>query len=186
MDGTITRSVHDFSIIRSRLGLAPKAPILESIEEMSSADREQALHVVANWEQELVQQAAAQPGVIRLLTHLQNQGCRLGVLTRNLRSLALDTLHAIDAADFFDPMDVLGRDSAEPKPSPEGIYVLLNRWNAKPEEAVMVGDYLFDVQSGRAAGTATVLLDPKQRGIGAEFSDLIITEIDQLFEIVSA
>jgi len=185
MDGTITRSVHDFSVIRKRLGLAPKAPILESVDEMSPSDREKALQIVANWEQELVQQAEAQPGVLRLLTHLQNKGCHLGVLTRNLRSLALDTLNTIDAADFFDPMDVLGRDSAEPKPSPQGIQVLLSRWNAKPEETVMVGDYLFDVQSGRAAGTATVLLDPKQRGIGSQFADLVITEIDELFEIVS-
>ena len=185
MDGTITRSVHDFTVIRERLGLAPKAPILESLEEMSEPDKKHALQVVAQWELGLVQQAVAQPGVIRLLTYLQERGDRLGVLTRNLRSLALETLDAVDAAGFFDSRDVLGRDSAKPKPSPEGIQTLLARWNAKPEQAVMVGDYLFDVQSGRAAGTATVLLDPKQRGIGADFADLVVTEIDQLFQIVS-
>jgi HAD superfamily hydrolase (TIGR01509 family) len=185
MDGTLTHAVHDFSAIRKKLGLAEGAPILESISALDGAARSEALATVARWEHGLVRRAAAQPGVTMLLGRLQQRGDRLGILTRNLCTLAHDTLDATGLADFFSPEDVLGRDSAEPKPSPEGIKILLSRWGASPEEAVMVGDYVFDVQSGRAAGTATVLIDPARRPEWAQSADIIIGEFAELLGHVS-
>ena len=82
-------------------------------------------------------------------------------LTRNLRSIAFETLDAIGLRDFFEDDEVLGRDEAPPKPDPGGVESLLRRWGAQPREAVMVGDYVFDLQAGRAAGATTIYIDPE-------------------------
>ncbi|MEK0268020.1 hypothetical protein QT383_19635 [Stenotrophomonas rhizophila] len=56
-----------------------------------------------------------------LVRTLQGTGCRLGILTRNVRSLAQVTLQAIGLGDVFAEDDIIGRDEAEPKPSPAGL-----------------------------------------------------------------
>jgi HAD superfamily hydrolase (TIGR01549 family) len=186
MDGTLTRSVHDFQTIRSTLGLADGAPILESIEVMGDTERTAALEEVAAWERGLVARAAAQPRARELLARLQSRGARLGILTRNLRSLAHLTLAEAGLSEYFARTDVLGRDSAAPKPSPEGILLLLEQWAGTADQAVMVGDYVFDAQAGRAAGVATVLLDPARRPEWEGFADLVLDELGDLLDHVIA
>jgi phosphoglycolate phosphatase-like HAD superfamily hydrolase len=44
----------------------------------------------------------------------------------------------------------------------------------------MVGDYLFDLQAGRAAGTATIYLDPTGRFPYAEHADLRARSLKEL------
>ena len=90
---------------------------------------------------------------------LQGAGCRLGILTRNVRSLAQVTLQAIGLGDVFAEDDIIGRDEAEPKPSPAGLQYFVHRWQVDPAQVVMVGDYRFDLECGRAAGTRTLLVN---------------------------
>ena len=40
------------------------------------------------------------------------------------------------------------------------IHQLLDRWQLTPDEAVMVGDFRFDLEAGRAAGSRTCLVLP--------------------------
>jgi len=54
---------------------------------------------------------------------------------------------------------VLGRDDAPPKPDPGGLLKLAAAWDVSPSAMVMVGDYRFDLDCGRAAGTRTVLVN---------------------------
>ncbi|KAF1011750.1 MAG: Phosphoglycolate phosphatase [Pseudomonas fluorescens] len=94
-----------------------------------------------------------------MVRELAGRGCRLGILTRNARELAHVTLQAIGLADCFAVEDVLGREDAAPKPDPDGLLKLAGAWDVSPAEMVMVGDYRFDLDCGRAAGTRTVLVN---------------------------
>ena len=96
---------------------------------------------------------------MELVRELAGRGYRLGILTRNARELAHITLEAIGLADCFAASDVLGRDDAKPKPDPDGLLKLAAAWDVAPGEMVMVGDYRFDLDCGRAAGTRTVLVN---------------------------
>ncbi len=98
-------------------------------------------------------------GRVELVRELAGRGYRLGILTRNARELAHVTLEAIGLADCFAVEDVLGRDEAPPKPHPGGLLKLAEAWNVVPEAMVMVGDYRFDLDCGRAAGARTVLVN---------------------------
>ncbi len=178
LDGTLTVPVHDFDAIRRELGLPPGQPILEQLEELDPATADRLHGRLEAIELELARNARAWPGVAELLSTLRERGARLGILTRNLGSLAEITLNEAGLATFFAVEDVLGRSDAAPKPSPEGILRLLDRWGAPPEEAVMVGDYLFDLQAGRAAGAATVLLDVGGDRPWAHLADRVVERLD--------
>ncbi len=41
------------------------------------------------------------------------------------------------------------------------MLTLAARWSVEPEKMVMIGDYMHDLNCGRAAGTKTVLVNLK-------------------------
>ncbi|TFH27533.1 MAG: HAD family hydrolase, partial [Promethearchaeota archaeon] len=47
------------------------------------------------------------------------------------------------------------------KPDPEMIHLALHKLDTSPGESVMIGDSLYDIQAGQAAGTKTIALCTK-------------------------
>ncbi len=182
LDGTLTVAVHDFDAIRAELGLRPGQPILEQLAALPT-DVAAPLHrQLGDIERDLADGARAQPGAAALLEALAGRGAKRGILTRNRQDLAWRTLRAAGLDRWFEEGDVLGRDDAPPKPSPAGIVALLERWAVPGSDAVMVGDYLFDLQAGRAAGTATVHFDVEGRFPWAEHCDRQVSRLHALLE----
>lgn len=160
MDGTLTVASHDFDKIRQQLGIAEGLPILEAIEKMPP-DRASSMHrELHRLEMEIAEHSQPQPGAAEFLSSLQENGCKLGILTRNAEDIAHTTLNAAGLAEFFEPDKIIGRERCEPKPDPAGIHLHLTQWNTTVSTAVMVGDYLFDLQTGRNAGVTTVHFEP--------------------------
>ncbi|WP_286238186.1 HAD family hydrolase [Neptuniibacter halophilus] len=183
LDGTLTEPVHDFAHIRQALGMAPEADILATIAAQPEPIRRTTMKRLDELERHYAAQARPAMGLLPCLQRLQAQGCRLGILTRNSRELALLSLDAIGAAQFFDPKDVLGRDEVDPKPAPDGIKYLLNQWDIGFRKAVMVGDFHFDLLSGRAAGVTTVHVDPADRH-WPEVTDYRLQRLDELLRLL--
>ena len=186
MDGTLTRAVHDFDAIRVQLGLPAGRPILEALDALSEAEAAPKRAHLDALELDLARLAQPNPGARELLVGLRDRGLRLGVLTRNSRRNALVTLEAAGLLDCFLPEFVLGRDEAAPKPDPAGILHLLEAWAAPPETAMMVGDYRFDLEAGRAAGTATVHLDEAGAFAFGPLADLRVQTLTELCALVIA
>ncbi len=183
LDGTLTLPVHDFAVIRAMLGMAETDPdILGFLASLPTAEAAAKHSRLIEIEYELAARTAAAPGAERLLEQLLRRGSRIGILTRNTREIALHTLGMIGLKDFFAPEAVLGRDEAAPKPHPEGIEILLDAWGSRPDEAVMVGDYLFDLQVGRAAGTATIHVDRTGAFRWPELADVAVANLEELAE----
>ncbi|HIJ95374.1 MAG TPA: HAD family hydrolase [Desulfuromonadales bacterium] len=186
LDGTLTIPVHDFPAIRCALGMSESdADILQFLASLP-ADEATARHArLIEIEYELAAKTAAAPGSGRLLEHLFQQGAQVGILTRNTREIALHTLEQIGLKGYFSEDHILGRAEAEPKPHPEGIEKLLAVWDSVPDETVMVGDYLFDLQVGRAAGTATIHVDSSGTFRWPDLADLSVVSLDELFEVMA-
>ena len=180
MDGTLTVAVHDFDAIRAELGLRPKLPILEQIAEAPETRARALLAQLDEIELALARRARAADGAHALLERLCARGARLGIVTRNSFANAVETLRACELERFFAPECVLGREAAAPKPDPEGIRQLLAHWGAEPHQAVMVGDYRYDLLAGRAAGTATVYVDIRGGFEFAEHADVSVDSLDAL------
>jgi HAD superfamily hydrolase (TIGR01509 family) len=180
MDGTLTVAVHDFDAIREELGLPEGRPILEELEALPAAESAPLYRQLDEIELELARSARAEAGARELLEALRESGRPLGILTRNSLPNALETLRACDLERFFDPACVLGRDEAAPKPDPDGIRRLLRKWSARPEEGLMIGDFLFDLMAGRAAGLGTVYFDRTGAFPFAAHADVQVRGLDEL------
>ncbi len=183
LDGTLTLPVHDFAAIRSALGMAETDPdILRFLASLPAAEAAARHARLIEIEYELAAKTAAAPGAGRLLDQLLRRDARVGILTRNTREIALHTLGQIGLQGYFTADVILGRDEAAPKPHPEGIEKLLDAWGGAPDDAVMVGDYLFDLQVGRAAGTATIHVDRSGAFRWPDLADLAVVSLDEVAE----
>jgi HAD superfamily hydrolase (TIGR01509 family) len=180
MDGTLTLAMHDFAAIRAELGLPPGQPILEALAALPERESAPLWTRLDALELELARRARPAPGAAALLALLRARGARLGILTRNSNESALVTLEAAGLGAYFAADDVVARDHAPPKPRPDGIHRLLARWNAPPGEAVIVGDYRFDLEAGRAAGIATVYVDLDGSRAFAAHADLCVSELGEI------
>lgn len=68
------------------------------------------------------------------------------VLDRNLRTLGIN--------HFF--KETIGSDKVSHyKPHPEGIDFIINNYNFSPQQTLMIGDAIFDIQMGHAANVYT-------------------------------
>ncbi|MDD6181480.1 MAG: HAD family hydrolase [Desulfovibrionaceae bacterium] len=78
------------------------------------------------------------------------EGLRLGVNTNRVGGGMGRILRRFDLEALFDP--VVTADQAAPKPSPEGLELILHRWACAPEEMLFVGDSPHDMAAAAAAG----------------------------------
>lgn len=184
LDGTLTVPVHDFEIIRNLIN-APRTEsdllsFLHSLPEAQRQDAQQRLHGI---EVELA--AISQPslGAREFIQFLHQRGAKLGILTRNTRKNAWLSLEVMQMEHFF-PYDwIIGREETLPKPAPEGIYHLSNLWNTTPQQTVMVGDYVFDLETGRAAGAATIHVDSSASFDWQHLMDIGVSSLAELHEM---
>ncbi len=54
---------------------------------------------------------------------------------------------------------ITASDTTKHKPDPEPIQMALDALHAKPEESIMIGDSIFDVECAKNASVKSVLVD---------------------------
>jgi len=182
LDGTITQPYFDFDAMREEIGLAKDSgPILESMEKMTTEQRNRAEQILRSHEEKAVMKSTLNPGAKRTLSALRSAGIRIGVLTRNRRSnaFAIAKKHRLK----FDA--VVGREDGPIKPDAFGVLRLCEQFGIKPKNTLVVGDYLFDLQCAKAAGAVAVLLTNHERADEfAEHADFCIENISGILQII--
>ncbi len=183
MDGTLTVPAHDFAAFKREHQLPEDQDLLGAALALGEPRRSAVLQAIRDWEDHLAMTAQAQADALTLLRELLARGGRLAVLTRNSRKGAFVTLNAAGLREFFPDDDlVLGRDCAPAKPAPDGIELLMDRAGYTPAQTVMVGDWVFDIQAGRNAGTGTVLVERHGPSPAdwAPWADVTVTDLRDL------
>ena len=101
------------------------------------------------------QMVAAYPGVPEMLEALAGDGHRMGIVTSKVTSLAMRALTLTGIDRYFET--VIGMDACNRhKPDPEPVLIALDQLASGPAGAWFVGDSIHDMESGNAAGVATV------------------------------
>ena len=184
LDGTITQPYFDFDAIREEIGLArDSGPVLESMEEMTAQQRQDAEKILHYHEQKAVTESKLNANAKKTLSALRAAGIHIGILTRNKRSnaLAIARKHKLK----FDA--VIDREDGPVKPDAFGVLQLCRQFGVKPEETLLVGDYLFDFLCAKAAGAVAVLLaNHNQADEFAEHADFCIEDISRILEIIDS
>lgn len=94
-------------------------------------------------------------GIRELLSALRERGIKLAVLSNKPHKRTEEVIHEIFGEDCFDI--VLGqREGIQRKPSPEGVFYILNQLGLTAEEILYLGDTGTDMQTGKSAGAFTV------------------------------
>jgi phosphoglycolate phosphatase len=93
------------------------------------------------------------PGIADVLRALAQRGVGLSVLSNKPEAMSRAILAGLDVLPLFTM--VLGGDSfAARKPDPEGLQQICARLAIPPEQMLMVGDSVIDLDTTRAAGIA--------------------------------
>ncbi|MGO8673990.1 MAG: HAD family hydrolase [Capsulimonadaceae bacterium] len=119
-------------------------------------------------------------GVLDVLRYLCASGRPTGLVTTSPRAPVMDVLCRLEIENLFDII-VTGDDVEHCKPHPEPILLALRRLDEPIETALMVGDYVFDVVAGRAAGTSTALYLPEIHRPFYDFDALSATGPTMIF-----
>jgi hydrogenase expression/formation protein HypE len=162
-DGTLTiPGALDFPAIRVELGCPAGQPILEFIQSIQDPPgRRRLMERLTAIETSAAGRSRPNVGAQELVRWLKTKRLAIGILTRNSRQSVLQALENFDAIDTTDFDLIISRDDPIcPKPSGEGIVWAAQRLHLQPGQILVVGDFVFDCQAGRAAGAPTVLLDP--------------------------
>ena len=114
--------------------------------------------MMAIYPRHLAGRTSLMPGTLAALDTLAARGCRLAVVTNKPQAFCVPVLQHVGLQHRFDL--VLGDQpltrTLRPKPAPDMLLFALERLETATSEAAMVGDSGNDIESGRAAGMATI------------------------------
>jgi putative hydrolase of the HAD superfamily len=136
------------------------------------------------------------PGVKQMLQALIDDGCKLALLANyNCDRVFQRTIDYLGLRPYFD-VCICSAAVEYRKPDPNFFNVVLERWEALPYEAVVVGDSLVDdVQGGLETGTLTIWLNAEttpqvqhhnEMVREAVKPDHIVTSLDEVPALVRA
>jgi len=182
LDGTITEPFFDFDSIREEMGLDRNAgPVWEIMQQATDAERARLDGILRYHEQLGIDNSTLQPGAKETLQWIRSQSLPIAVLTRNTKDNAIKVAHKHNVEfDIF-----IGREDGPVKPDAFGVKFICEKFDVAPNEAIMVGDYLFDLLCAKAAGAKSVLLlnNEKAREF-AEYADYMIEKMSLLVDII--
>ena len=157
LDNTIVDSDLDFAAIRAEVGT--DEPILEYRAAANEAEQQRVDEILDRHERRAAETCRLCDGAEETLSFLRTRGIRTALLTRNSRQSVNTILARLGVRFDF----IVSREDSAPKPSPEPIFLICERFGVRPDEALVVGDYLYDIQAGHAAGARTILVHGPHR-----------------------
>ena len=182
LDGTITVPFLNFNAIRQDMGLDPDSgPILELMENMTDDQRARAKVVLDRHETIAVEQSTLNDGAKQTLDKLRAENINIGILTRNTRknTFAVANKHGLK----FDA--IVAREDGPAKPDAFGVTHLCEHFGTTPEKTLVVGDFLYDLLSAKAAGATAILINSAKDSANFRIhADHIINSLTELFDII--
>lgn len=127
-------------------------------------------------------------GMVELIKGLKAKGYKVAVTTSRMGASTMAGLRKFGLADIFDAI-VTSDDTTKHKPDPEPVLITLEKLGAKPEEALMIGDSMFDIKCAHNAGVKAVLVGwaeavSEEDMNGPDRPDFYIETAEELFDLV--
>lgn len=96
-------------------------------------------------------------GILEMLNDISELGCSMSIVT-NKGSSGLD--HGLELFNIKHHFEIAlsKSDVDKKKPDPEGVFRILEHFNAKKSEVLFIGDSIHDIECGKNAGVDTALV----------------------------
>lgn len=126
------------------------------------------------------------PEVTEVLTRLQAEGIKLGVVTTKIRPNTLKVLEMFQLDQFMEV--IITQDDVEhTKPHPQPIERAMEALGSSPERTLMVGDSPADLQAASAAGVMSAAVAWSLKGeeeLSKYHPQYILHTMSDLYELV--
>lgn len=149
--------------------------------------RRTVLSITEKYEMDAARMTSVFPGVNATLKKLRKMKIKLAICTVNGRKATNHVLRKFHLGRFFTV--VTTREStSEVKPSPVHLQLVLNKLGVQPEEAVVVGDGVWDIQAAKALGVIGIGVTTGRasfrqlRDAGADYIISSLAELPDLIE----
>lgn len=182
LDGVLVKSCLDFNLIsREIFGSQEKKPVLESINNIKDLEKKaQAWKILDKHEEKAAFSCRLTRGTAELLKFLEQKEIKKSIVTRNSKKSICTVLNRFNLS--FD--GIISREDAPPKPAKEPVLLACRQMELSPKEVIFLGDYEFDMISGRKAGVITALLRSNNQSF-SENADVIVDSILEFTKLVS-
>jgi len=128
--------------------------------------------------------ASLHPGIEDILQFLKDRGVKLAIFTGKGKRTTEITLQELKIAHYFD-LVVSGSDVLNHKPHHEGITRVIESLSINPDDVLMVGDAVSDVEASRGARVkvAAVVWDSydRERVLQAD-ADYVFHSVNEMFD----
>lgn len=187
-DGTLTLPGHlDFAAIRSAIGCPPGGSLLAFIDGIAdNGERERAARILDEFETAAADRSREDPDAAAVIRSCRERGLALAIITRNSRRSVERSFAHFSGTALEDFATLITRDDpVSAKPEPDGVLLACERLGVRPAAAMLVGDFLYDIEAGERAGAVTVFYDSDpQRGFDRPSCDYTIKRLSELIELV--
>ena len=186
-DGTLTRpGALDWSMIKNEIECPLDQTVLEFIQSLPENKQPIAMKKLDDFEHSGAINSQPNDMAEEIVLWFRSQGIPLGIISRNSLKcirLAFNCFKKIKISDFE---FVISRDDPiSPKPSPDGILLAADKFGLDPQALLIVGDFVADIQAGKAAGAITVYLNSTRTPLPTNVnSDFQIDKLTDLKEII--
>jgi HAD superfamily hydrolase (TIGR01549 family) len=174
LDETLVRSSINYTQIRteiaeffpknSQLAHFNQTPILKLIEQLRGIDEDsfyQARMLVEVSERNAVNEAIIMDGASAIPSILKKYNIEGVIYTNNTRETVKLYLRKL-GFEFLSSFEIFTRDDIQnPKPDPEGIIMILNKWNIPKLNTLYIGDSFIDSEAANNAKIKFVLFNSR-------------------------
>ena len=172
--------------VRTFIGEGVQSLVKKSLGEEQEIHFNKALMTLrAYYWDHLLDHTKCYPGVEDILNFFSKK--KQAVVTNKPEKYSVKILEGLGILKFFSA--VIGGDSVvTKKPSPEGVFRLLNDLKIKPDRALIVGDSAIDIETGKNAKILTCAVTyglGNQEAILAAKPDFKISRIEKLKNLFS-
>ena len=187
-DGTLTKPGSiDFNLIKRAIGCPAESFILEFIETLDDhVQKEKAISALEEFETKAAYCSEPNNGAEDLLLYMRFNGIKTGIISRNSLESIKKSFHNFKKIKFSDFDVIITRDnSVKPKPYADGVILAAKKLKVDVKELVVVGDFLFDIQAGKNAGSITVFLNNRlEHNFSDPESDYTISQLCELKNVI--
>ena len=207
-----------FREMRAALNIPKSTDILDHLHSLSTepdsttspptSPRQRANHAIKTIERNAMTFQTPQPGLVELITYIDKRKLPKALCTRNFPLPVNHLLEKFLPGVTFSPVITRETEGVRPKPSPEGLWRIAERWGLGLEQIadangrhnendplvlakehlgaglLMVGDSVDDMACAARANAASVLLlnEDNEHVIEKEPPDFVIRRLDELID----
>ncbi len=130
--------------------------IVDSLPEIFGVPLDEAISIRSRYHQvylNLALNSKPLPGVIELFNFCRKTGIKTAIVSTKTRP---ETQPIIDKLGLHPDATVFQEDVKMVKPNPEPVLLAASKLGIQPEKGVYIGDHVFDMQAGKAAGMLAI------------------------------